>query len=1217
MRVKQLLQSKLHRRALVIALLVNFFPQVPAVAANPACNPTTSTVNGLTVLEFTNPNVNDSNTTGSNIGYTCDWTVPTNVYSVTAVIVGGGGSGGFGNQGGGGGGGEVVYTTNGVFLTPGTVKTIVVGTGGAATTAPANIPGNSGANSSYDGVIAHGGGGGGSGGPYSSASVNSGISGGSSGGGNRFGSLVVAPNKTSATDFTSLGNAGGKGAGKNTNDPASATQCAPFGAGGGGGGAMHVGGDATASCSDSSTAGSVSVTVGIGGAGAYLLGKCVGGGGASLAGTSAPPNPSITTGSYNFGTITVNQAPRSACIDPATNQEVVGTFSGGGSGNATSSGVANTGGGGSGVPLDYGRPQGGSGVVLLAYDPSFPPVSPNISTQPQSKTSLSMTIETLTVAASVNDSGTVSYQWQSAPAGSTTFTDIASSTSTTFVTPVLTPSLTGIQYRVRVTNTKSSRTASTNSSISTITVNRRTTTLSLSYPDSNTPRYFAGETLTATFSTNSDSATAATFTSLSSASLCTVNSTTGLISVISPGQCLVKVSVPASNRYESANLTVSVTVRNALQVVRWSSLPSIPVYSPAIQLGTTPGYALATGETATGSGTISYFAPLCNSFSITTTGRITPIALGSCRIRAVQAATSTFDAGDAFETLTVVATPPDTPFINSVSSSGGSTPTSGQLTVSLTSGNENGASITSYLVTATPPSGPAIQETLTAGAGTRTVTVGGLTLGTSYTVTASALNSAGRSSDRTYSRSVTPAGVPFGVSALTATPGDTTLTIGYTAPASLNGGTWDRYQYFITPTGTPFSDTPTAISLLQATTSYTFTGLNNGAPYDVKVVALTSANGSASSANTTLLNLIPAVAPQAPTIAISRLSGTSVRINWYSTSSGGSPITNFAITVTKNTVAQSCYVNLFTTSCTLTGINALDAITASATATNLIGTSPASATIAYSHSTAPLSPSGITTTTGDTFISIAFTQPSSGDQVIDYEYSSDGTTFTSLGTTQSPIVITGLTNDLSYSFFIRAVGVNYGTGAISETITATPGIPAPPPPPPAPPTYSGGNTQVIVLPEVDTSTALEETKTVVIETPTAVIDTKTAQVHIPVTETITTVIKISIRMEVAFNINSYFVNAAAREELATLIKKYRRAEVISVLTIGYSSPSLVNPYPSKLGLWRANAIAKTMRDLGLKTTYTSKYGGLFNGSRKDARKVRIILSVRKTTVTTT
>jgi hypothetical protein len=45
-------------------------------------------------LEFVNPNTTESNTTGSNIGYMCDWTVPTNLYKVSVVIVGGGGSGG-------------------------------------------------------------------------------------------------------------------------------------------------------------------------------------------------------------------------------------------------------------------------------------------------------------------------------------------------------------------------------------------------------------------------------------------------------------------------------------------------------------------------------------------------------------------------------------------------------------------------------------------------------------------------------------------------------------------------------------------------------------------------------------------------------------------------------------------------------------------------------------------------------------------------------------------------------------------------------------------------------------------------------------------------------------------------------------------------------------------------------------------------------------------
>jgi hypothetical protein len=363
-------------------------------------------------------------------------------------------------------------------------------------------------------------------------------------------------------------------------------------------------------------------------------------------------------------------------------------------------------------------------------------------------------------------------------------------------------------------------------------------------------------------------------------------------------------------------------------------------------------------------------------------------------------------------------------------------------------------------------------------------------------------------------------------------------------------------------------------------------------------------------------------------------------VNWYSTSDGGSPITSYTITVTKNSVAQSCYTNLATTTCTLTGLNAMDAITASATSSNLIGTSAASTSVSYTHAAAPLSPTGITTNPGDTNISVSFTQPASGDSISDYEYSLDGTTFVSFGTNVSPVALTGLTNETSYSFVIRAIGTSYGAGAISETITATAGIPAPPPPSNGGGGSGGGGSgggsigggssgggssggggsytpPPVVVEEkpavivVDTPTAI-----VVIEVPTKVVETQTPVIRIPITETTTVITKISIRMQEAFNINSYFVNVAATNELKALIKKYSKKDVTKVVTIGYSSPSGFNPYPEKLGRWRAEAIAKTMRKLGLKTEYSPKYGGLYKNSRKDSRKVLIILFVKELVVTT-
>jgi hypothetical protein len=64
--------------------------------------------------------------------YTYSWTCPANVYSVSVVAVGGGGSGGGGSCGGGGGGGGLAYGNN-IPVTPGTVYTVVAGSGGRST----------------------------------------------------------------------------------------------------------------------------------------------------------------------------------------------------------------------------------------------------------------------------------------------------------------------------------------------------------------------------------------------------------------------------------------------------------------------------------------------------------------------------------------------------------------------------------------------------------------------------------------------------------------------------------------------------------------------------------------------------------------------------------------------------------------------------------------------------------------------------------------------------------------------------------------------------------------------------------------------------------------------------------------------------------------------------------------------------------------------------
>ena len=149
---------------------------------------------------------------------TCQWTVPSGVTSVRALVVGGGGGGGSDNGGGGGAGG-VLHSTN-VAVTPGTAMNVVVGAGGNGAVNASSVASNGG-NSSFATLVARGGGGGGS------IDNTAGADGGSAGGraANRWGGAQSAIVTTSPEQ-------GNDGGGKNSGG---------FG-GGGGGGATSAGG---------------------------------------------------------------------------------------------------------------------------------------------------------------------------------------------------------------------------------------------------------------------------------------------------------------------------------------------------------------------------------------------------------------------------------------------------------------------------------------------------------------------------------------------------------------------------------------------------------------------------------------------------------------------------------------------------------------------------------------------------------------------------------------------------------------------------------------------------------------------------------------------------------------------------------------------------------------------------------------------------------------
>ena len=193
-------------------------------------------------------------------------------------------------------------------------------------------------------------------------------------------------------------------------------------------------------------------------------------------------------------------------------------------------------------------------------------------------------------------------------------------------------------------------------------------------------------------------------------------------------------------------------------------------------------------------------------------------------------------------TLSISYTKPTVPGApRSVSATAGNA--SAKVSFSAPSSN-GGATITKYTVTASPGGRTAT------GTGSP-ITVTGLTNGTRYTFTVKASNSVGTGAASAASNAVTPtapAGVPGAPTSVSATAGDASAKVSFSAPSSNGGATITKYTVTSSPGGITATGTGSPI---------TVTGLTNGTSYTFTVKATNSVGtGSASAASN-------AVTPQA------------------------------------------------------------------------------------------------------------------------------------------------------------------------------------------------------------------------------------------------------------------------------------------------------------------------------------------------------------------
>jgi Domain of unknown function (DUF4082)/Bacterial Ig-like domain/Fibronectin type III domain/Bacterial Ig domain len=269
----------------------------------------------------------------------------------------------------------------------------------------------------------------------------------------------------------------------------------------------------------------------------------------------------------------------------------------------------------------------------------------------------------------------------------------------------------------------------------------------------------------------------------------------------------------------------------------------------------------------------------------------------------------------------------------------------GSATVSWAAPSDNGGSaITKYTVTPFIGSTAQTPVTVTGNPPATSTTVTGLTNGTTYTFTVSATNATGTGPASSPSNAVTPNALPGAPTGVTATAGNGSATVSWTAPSNNGGSTITKYT--VTPYVGSTAQTPVTVTGNPPATSTTVTGLTNGTTYTFTVSA-TNANGTGpeSSPSNAVTPSGPTL-PGAPTGVTATAGNGSATVSWTApANTGGSAITTYTVTPFIGSTAQTPATvtgNPPATTTTVSGLTNGTTYTFTVSATNATGTGPAS-----------------------------------------------------------------------------------------------------------------------------------------------------------------------------------------------------------------------------------------------------------------------------------
>ena len=357
--------------------------------------------------------------------------------------------------------------------------------------------------------------------------------------------------------------------------------------------------------------------------------------------------------------------------------------------------------------------------------------------------------------------------------------------------------------------------------------------------------------------------------------------------------------------------------------------------------------------------------------------------------------------------------------------------------VSFTAGYSGGVAISDYKYELND------SGTWTSAASTTSpLTITGLANATTYAIAIRAVTTSGDGAASADANVTTP-GTPAAPVVGSIVPGDTTLSIPFTAGAT-GGSTITSYQYQLVTSGTWITATSSASPVV-------VTGLANGTTYQVSLRALNAVGtGAAATAQTA----VPTTVPGPPVIVGDTVAGSNHQLSAAFTapvSDGGSPVIGYDYSTDAGATWRTAGT---TTSPIVISVLSLDGTTplvngatyfVELRAISTIGVGTASAVATGIAQTVPSAPGIVTVIPGPSSLAVTITPASNGGATItSYQYQLGSAGWVSTGTLGTSFLIGALTNGAPYGVTVRAInaqGPSSASGSTAGTPRTTPAAP--------------------------------------------------------------------------------------------------------------------------------------------------------------------------------